>query len=157
MLKRPAHPVLGIDDQARAAATDLVDTMEAHPRCVGLAAPQIGIGLRIIVVDVSGHPSASASHGRLVVVNPRVVEVAGSEIAREGCQSLPDITARIRRAKRIRFEGILPSGEAFHSISLGFEARALQHEIDHLDGVLILDRVASPKEIFRRRPEMTGD
>lgn len=157
MLKQRALPVEQLDQEALAAGADLVDTMDAYPRCVGLAAPQIGIGLRIIAVDASSHPSASASHGRLVVFNPRIIEAAGSDLAREGCQSLPDITARVRRAKRIRFEGLLPDGRRFHSISLGFEARALQHEIDHLDGVLILDRAASPHEIFQRRPEMSGE
>ncbi|HEX2052499.1 MAG TPA: peptide deformylase [Actinomycetota bacterium] len=153
-LKQPAAPVHSLDAQVLAAAADLVDTMRAHIRCVGLAAPQLGIGLRIVVVDVSNHPSAQASHGLLVLVNPLIVQTAGSEMGREGCQSLPEITVRVRRAKRILFEGTLLDGTRLRSVTSGFEARAILHEIDHLDGVLILDRAASPKEVFRRTTDL---
>lgn len=156
VLKQRAAAVGEIDAAARSAAVDLVDTMRAHPRCVGLAAPQIGIGLRIIAVDVGSHPSASAAHGLLVLMDPVVVQTSGSEVGREGCQSLPDITARIRRAKRILFEARLVDGTPFRSMTAGYEARALQHEIDHLDGILILDRAASPNEVFRRSAEPPG-
>lgn len=134
-----------------ALAADLVETMRAYPRCVGLAAPQVGESVRMIAVDVSEHPKAAASHGLLVLVNPEVVASAGGEVGREGCLSLPDITANVKRAARITFRAQLPGGEQFSSMTMGFEARALLHEIDHLDGILILDRVASPAEVFARR------
>lgn len=118
---------------------DLIETMRAHPRCVGLAAPQIGEPLQVAVVDVSAHPTVTASNGLLLLVNPRILEVSvGMEVGREGCQSLPGITADIRRARRLRLEG--GDRELWAS---GFEARAVQHEIDHLGGILILDRVES--------------
>jgi peptide deformylase len=145
-------PAAGAPTRAvRAVAQDLLDTMRSHPRCVGLAAPQIGELIRVIVVDVSAHPRADASHGLLVLVDPVVTEVSGAEIGREGCLSLPDITANVRRPKRIRFEATLLDGVRISSLTAGFEARAILHEIDHLDGVLVLDRVASPSEIFPRR------
>jgi peptide deformylase len=127
-------------------ARDLEDTMDAFGHCVGLAATQLGEMLRIVVVDVSGHRKAPSSNGRLLLVNPRIVGSDGAEVGREGCLSIPDLTANVRRAVRIEVEaegGIVGSE--------GFEARCLQHEIDHLDGLLFLDRVDSlTADVFRR-------
>ncbi len=149
-LKQPAAHVEHIDDTVRSVAQDLVDTMAAHNRCVGIAAPQIGVQLRIIVVDVSSHPKAEESHGRLVLINPRLSDSEGSAIGREGCLSLPEITANVRRAERITVEAVCLDQKGLDVSTSGFEARALQHEIDHLDGILILDRAASAAEIFPR-------
>lgn len=150
-LRTPAAEVTDFDDSVLAVARDLIDTMRSHQRCVGLAAPQIGISLRMIAVDVSEHPKATASHGLVVMVNPVIADSAGREVGREGCLSLPDITANVARAERIQFEAWFPDGEPLRSVSAGFEARAILHEVDHLDGILILDRVASPAEVFARR------
>jgi peptide deformylase len=139
-------------DEARRIADDLVDTMRGGPRCVGVAAPQIGELVRIVVVDCSTHPKATSHHGLLRLLNPAVVEQSGSEIGREGCLSIPAITANVRRATAVVVEATDPDGEPLRIEADGFEARALQHEIDHLDGVLILDRVASlDTDVFRRR------
>jgi peptide deformylase len=139
-------------EEAQRIATDLVDTMRGGPRCVGVAAPQIGELVRIVVVDCSTHPKATVHHGLLVLVNPIVAAAEGSEIRREGCLSIPEITANVRRATAVVVEATDPAGEAVRIEAEGFEARALQHEIDHLDGVLILDRVASlDTDVFRRR------
>lgn len=151
ILQEEAAPCGGIDDHIKAVAQDLKDTMSAHKRCVGLAAPQIGVKLRLIAVNVDGHPRAAASHGPLLLVDPQVTDRAGFEVAREGCLSLPKITANVGRAVRIAFRAKTLSGGILDSWTSGFEARALLHEIDHLDGILILDRVASPKEIFARK------
>jgi peptide deformylase len=125
---------------------DLVDTMDAFGHCVGLAATQLGEMLRIVVVDVSGHRKAESSNGRLMLVNPRIVAAEGAEVGREGCLSIPDLTANVRRATRIEVE----AGDR-RIVSEGFEARCLQHEIDHLDGLLFLDRVDSlTADVFRR-------
>jgi peptide deformylase len=139
-------------ETARRVADDLVDTMRGGPRCVGVAAPQIGELVRIVVVDCSTHPKAHSHHGLLRLVNPAVVEASGSEIGREGCLSIPEITANVRRATAVVVEATDPDGAPLRIEAEGFEARALQHEIDHLDGVLILDRVASlDTDVFRRR------
>jgi peptide deformylase len=133
-------------------ASDLLDTMGAHTGCVGLAATQLDELVRMVVVDVTGHPKATSSNGLLVLVNPRLVAVSGAEVAREGCLSIPDLTANVRRATQIELEARAPGGEAVAIESEGFEARCLQHEIDHLDGILFLDRVDSlARDVFRRK------
>jgi peptide deformylase len=150
-LKQVARPIEPGDRVDRLAA-DLVETMRAGPRTVGLAAPQVGELVRVLVVDCSGHPKAHDSHGLLVLVNPVIAASAGSEIGREGCLSIPEITANVRRATEVVVAAASPEGAPLRIEAAGFEARALQHEIDHLDGVLILDRVASlDTDVFRRR------
>jgi peptide deformylase len=144
-LKQVARP-LERDEDATEVIGDLVDTMRAHQGCVGLAAPQIDHPVRVIVVDVSRHPKAKSSHGLLVLANPRVVRDRGSEVAREGCLSIPHLTANVRRATWIELESRNERLEAE-----GFEARCLLHEIDHLHGLLFLDRVDSlTTDVFRR-------
>ncbi len=148
LLKRVCEPV---DLRSGLAlAEDLVETMRAHPGCSGLAAPQVGEAVRVAVVDVSGRPTATAGNGLLVLVNPTVVARSESgELGREGCLSLPAILADVRRARRIVVTTDRPGGEST-IWSLGFEARAVQHELDHLDGLLILDRAASAHAIHLR-------
>jgi peptide deformylase len=145
MLKQVAAPTQAVD--AEDIGHDLLDTMRSFERCVGLAAPQIGELTRVIAVDVRGHPKADTHNGLLVLANPRIVETEGSEVAREGCLSIPDLTANVRRATSIVVQHATGAVE-----SLGFEARCLQHELDHLDGILFLDRVESlVDDVFRRR------
>jgi len=152
-LKRPAAAVDfdNLDDLV-GIARDLTDTMRANEGCVGLAAPQIDRIVRMIVVDVSEHPRAGASNGLLVLVNPRIVAASGSDVAREGCLSIPDFTANVRRATEVVIEAVTPEAEDVRIASEGFEARCLLHELDHLDGILFLDRVNSLKDdVFRRK------
>ena len=150
-LKATAAAVEPGDAAARVAA-DLVETMRSFPRCSGIAAPQVGELVRVVVVDVSEHPKATASHGLLELVNPRVVASSGAEVAREGCLSIPDLTANVRRATHVEIEALTPSGEERRIETEGFEARCLLHELDHLDGILFLDRVDSlATDVFRRK------
>jgi peptide deformylase len=132
-------------------AADLVETMRGQPRCVGLAAPQIGALVRIVAVDVTGHPKAESCHGLAVLVNPALVRAEGDVVGREGCLSIPDLTANVRRAAAVEIEALTPDGEPLSLAADAFEARVLQHELDHLDGVLFLDRVASKQDLFRRK------
>jgi peptide deformylase len=149
-LKRTAVAARGPDVER--VARDLLDTMRAHAGCVGLAAPQIDEHVRIVTVDVSGHPRAEAHNGLLVLVAPVVAHAAGTEVAREGCLSIPDLTANVRRATEIIVEARGLDGAPVRVESRGFEARCLLHEIDHLDGILFLDRVDSLKrDVFRRK------
>jgi peptide deformylase len=151
ILKAPAEPIAPGTD-ALLLAEDLVETMRASPACVGLAAPQIGVSVRAFCLDVSEHKKARTNHGLVVLLNPIVVSAEGSEIIREGCMSVPDFTANVRRSSTIVVEGTTPEGETRTIEAEGFEARAFQHEIDHLDGLLYLDRVASlSTDLFRRK------
>ncbi|MDX6503673.1 MAG: peptide deformylase [Gaiellaceae bacterium] len=137
---------------AEQVAADLLDTMRAHPRCVGLAAPQIGELVRMVVVDCTDHPRAPDAAGLLLLVNPEIVERDGEEVAREGCLSIPELTANVRRSVSIAVEALTPDGEPIALRSQGFEARCIQHELDHLDGILFLDRVDSlRRDVFRRK------
>jgi peptide deformylase len=150
-LQRPSAKVGPVDDQARSLATDLVDTMRARPACVGLAAPQIGVGLRAFVVDVTGHRKARSCHGELVLFDPELVSAEAPEVAREGCLSIPDLTGDVARATRVVFRGTGLDGAERVVDADAFEARALLHELDHLDGFLFLDRVASAHAVYLRK------
>jgi peptide deformylase len=150
LLKRRCAPVEDPELAARVAA-DLVDTMRSKPHCVGLAAPQLGELVRLVVVDVTGHPKAESCQGLVVLANPGIVGAEGDELGREGCLSIPDLTANVRRATRVAVEAVTPGGDPLAFEATGFEARVLQHELDHLDGVLFLDRIASKQDLFRRR------
>ena len=133
-------------------AADLVATMRVSPGCVGLAAPQVGVGARVFAVDVSGHPKTRSHHGTFVLCNAVVVSASRNERAREGCMSVPDLTGDVRRATRLVVRGALPgAGNLVDVTAEAFEARALQHEIDHCDGALFLDRVAGAHAVHPRK------
>ena len=133
-------------------AADLVATMRVSPGCVGLAAPQVGVAARLFCVDVSRHPKTQDHHGTFVLCNAEVVDASRNEKAREGCMSVPDFTGDVKRATRLVVQGRLPgSGREVRVTANAFEARALQHEIDHCDGLLFLDRVAGAHAIHPRK------
>jgi peptide deformylase len=145
------HPLLTrVADRAtdsEAVVADLLDTMRAFGHCVGIAAPQIGESVRVAVVDCTGHRKAPDAHGELILVNPVIVAAEGEEVGREGCLSIPDLTADVRRATAIEVEA-----DDLRMEAQGFEARVIQHEIDHLDGLLFLDRVESLEaDVYRRK------
>jgi peptide deformylase len=146
-----AEPVGSVDDTARALAQDLVDTMRASPACVGLAAPQIGVSRRVFVVDVTGHRKARSCHGTVVLFDPVILEHSHPEMAREGCMSVPDLTGDVARAGRLTVAGTTPDGRRLVLEVDAFEARAVQHELDHLDGLVFLDKVPGPHSVFPRK------
>lgn len=150
VLKHRSQPVGRVDDAARALAVDLVDTMRASPACVGLAAPQIGVGLRAFAIDVTGHRKARSCHGEVVLFDPEVLVASDPVRAREGCMSVPDLTGDVARPTVVVVRGLTVEGEERVLQVDAFEARAIQHEIDHLDGLLFLDRVGSADAVFRR-------
>jgi peptide deformylase len=129
---------------------DMLDTLEASPG-VALAAPQIGHLLNIIVVDVS-RKKGETGHGLVVLLNPRIVEQDQSRTIREGCLSVPDYTGNVLRYERTIVEGLTPDGKILVLAASGLEALAFQHEVDHLQGLLFLDRIDSlSTDLFRRR------
>lgn len=151
ILTAAADPVGRLDDVAHALARDLFDTMAASPACVGLAAPQIGVSRRVFVVDVTGHRKARSDHGPFVLFDPVLVARGPTELAREGCMSVPDLTGDVARPVRLTVRGSDLDGSMRTLEVVGFEARAVLHELDHLDGRLFLDRVAGPHHVFARR------
>lgn len=151
-LNQPGKPVDPAGVATLVLAADLIATMRESPSCVGLAAPQLGIGLRVFVVDVTGHPKATACHGCFVLCNAEIVEASRWKAGREGCMSVRHLTGDVKRAGRITVTGQLPgSGEDVSLATEGFEARAVQHEVDHCAGRLFLDRVAGAHAIHPRQ------
>jgi len=153
LLKKVCHQVETIDRAILALIDDLLDTMHAGPGSVGVAAPQIGVTLRVCVVDVSAsRHGKDNNHGQLCMINPEIVARSGSAIMREGCMSVPDYTGDVERATGITVRFNEPDGSERTIEATGFEAVAIQHEMDHLDGVLFLDRIVSLKTgLFRRK------
>ncbi|MFG1605796.1 peptide deformylase [Actinoplanes sp. NPDC049265] len=140
------------DPEVVQLAADLVATMRVSPGCVGLAAPQLGVSAQVFVVDVTQHPKTVTTHGTFVLCNAKVVEASRWRPGREGCMSVPDLTGDVKRAGRVVVEGALPgSGDPVSLATDAFEARALQHEIDHCGGKLFLDRVAGAHAIYQRK------
>ncbi|MCU7727268.1 peptide deformylase [Actinoplanes sp. KI2] len=152
VLSRVAADVDPTSAEVVQLAADLVATMRVSPGCVGLAAPQIGVGARVFAVDVTGHPKAATSHGTFVLCNAKIVEASRWKAGREGCMSVPDLTGDVKRAGRIVVEALAPgTGEPIILATDAFEARALQHEIDHCGGKLFLDRVAGAHAVYQRK------
>ena len=149
-LKQVSATVTEFNDDLRRLIADMEETLRSFPGCVGLAAPQLNHFLRIVIVDVSARPDIP-HHGCLILINPEVVEKDGAAVGREGCLSVPDFTGNVVRAERIRMRAQDSRGH-FQSFDCeGFEARAIQHELDHLDGFLFLDRLVSRRDLFRRK------
>jgi len=157
---RAPDPVLstrGADVDPAAAATislvaDLIATQLVSPGCVGLAAQQIGVAARVFSVDVSGHAKTRICHGAFALCNATVVTATRRERGREGCMSVPDFTGDVARARRLVVRGQLPVTSEWVEITTdGFEAVALQHEIDHTNGLIFLDRVTGPQGVHPRR------
>jgi peptide deformylase len=133
-------------------AADLVATMQVSPGCVGLAAPQIGVDARVFVLDVTGHPKARSCAGLVVMVNPVVEDAGAPQRGREGCMSVPDFTGDVARPRTLTVTGFLPgSGESITISADRFEARAFGHELDHLDGLLFLDRLTGANALHPRQ------
>ena len=152
VLGRTGDEVDPTDPEVIRLAADLIATMRVSPGCVGLAAPQVGVGAQVFAVDVTGHPKASTTHGAFVLCNAKIIEASRWKVGREGCMSVPDLTGDVKRAGRIVVDAVLPgTGEPVSITTDAFEARALQHEIDHCAGQLFLDRVAGAHAVYQRK------
>ncbi|NOR51974.1 MAG: peptide deformylase [Gammaproteobacteria bacterium] len=152
ILKQTSEPVEQFDAELKAFIDDLEETMRAGPGGVGIAASQVGRLQRIVLVDVSGARKPVPNHGLMVLINPEITRWEGMKVGREGCMSVPDYTGNVIRAEKITLTALDINGEEQQFESEGFEARAIQHELDHLDGMLFLDRLVSRnKDLFRRK------
>ncbi len=152
VLAAPGAKVDPLAGEIMALAADLIATMRAAPGCVGLAANQIGEPVNVFALDVTGHPKAKTTHGTFVLCNAEILEATRWQKGREGCLSVPDLTGDVKRAGRLVVRGHLPgTADPVTVTADAFEARALQHEIDHCAGLLFLDRVAGPHAIYARQ------
>lgn len=156
-LKQISEPVECFDDDLHAFIEDLEETRQVGPAAVGIAAPQVGHFQRVVILDCSQTRKPVPNHGHLILVNPEITHWDGFELGREGCLSVPDYTGNVIRAGRIKLVARDPQGESHEYEMEGYEARALQHEIDHLDGLLFLDRVVSRRtDLFQRKVYQKG-
>lgn len=150
-LRQVSEPVEQFDGVLQGHIDDLEETRLAGPGAVGIAAPQVAWFQRVLIVDVSGRKK-TGNHGHLILVNPEITEWDGFAIGREGCLSVPDYTGNVVRAERIRLDALDREGNRLCFEMEGFEARAVQHEMDHLDGLLFLDRLVSRRQdLFQRK------
>jgi peptide deformylase len=154
-LKRVSAPVEKITDEIRRLAADMAEIMYAEPG-IGLAAPQVGEAIRLIVLD-TGWTEEGAERDARVIVNPEILEREGRLVWTEGCLSVPDYTAEVERAARVRVRGLDLEGRELLEEVEGLRAVCFQHEIDHLDGVLFIDRISRLKRslyVKKRRKAM---
>ncbi|CAH2032229.1 peptide deformylase [Trichlorobacter ammonificans] len=153
LLKQKSAPVEAVTDEVVQLARDMAETMYAAPG-VGLAAPQVGVLQRIIVVDVSGKEEAP----RLItVINPVITHAEGSVYEEEGCLSVPDYSASVSRHERVTVKGLSLEGQERIWQADGLLAIAFQHEIDHLDGILFVDRLSPLKrELYLKKCKKKG-
>jgi peptide deformylase len=146
-LLRPSEIITDFNGDLKDLAEDMLETMYRAPG-IGLAAPQVGINCRLIVID----PTAGEEAGhQLILVNPKVVEETGTQKEEEGCLSLPGLTAVVQRPYRVRVKAADLEGNPLDIEGEGLLARVLCHEIDHLDGILYLDRLSSLKRDLLKR------
>ncbi len=152
ILKQKAAPIENIDDRTQQLVEDMVNTMYAASG-IGLAANQVGIPQRLCVIDTSQREEKGSL---IVLINPLILEVEGSVEAEEGCLSIPGCSTMIKRAEKVHVRGLTIDGKPIEIEGTGLLARALQHEIDHLDGLLIFDRMSPIKrKFFKRRYKKT--
>ncbi len=152
ILKTKCNEVTAFNSELNLFAENLIETMYSFKFCVGLAAPQTGNLQRIIAIDISKARKPQEGHNLLLLINPIIEEARNFKIVREGCLSIPDFTANVKRAMSIKVKYQDLKGDFKSLETIDFEAHAIQHEMDHLDGILFLDRIVNPaSDLFRRR------
>ncbi|MEN3034459.1 MAG: peptide deformylase [Aquificaceae bacterium] len=149
----PSKEVKDFDQSLKELSESLIRIVYSNPGCVGIAAPQVGINKRLIIVDVSksNHRLKTTCNGTLTLVNPEIIKSEGEIVLREGCLSVPEFTGNVKRFFKIQVIAKDINGKDIELETEGFEAVVIQHEIDHLNGKVFLDRLISPKELFRRK------
>lgn len=158
-LKQVAEPIRAVDDEIRTLVDDMAETMYAAPG-VGLAANQVGVLLRVFVIDIASDDEPSDLR---VFINPEIVETDGTQTWEEGCLSFPGVTEEIRRAERVRVKALDRDGNPFELEADGLLAVAIQHETDHLNGVVMLDKLSAVKrrllgrKLARAKDEVAAD
>ncbi len=151
VLRNKTSRVERIDSALDRLIEDMVETMRAVSG-VGLAANQVGVPLQLAVIDLSLREDKDQRHPLLVIINPELLSLEGSVVEEEGCLSVPDYAEKVRRAARVKVRALDRTGTLFELEAEGLMAKALQHEIDHLNGLLFVDKLSPlKKSLFRRR------
>ncbi|MDR3112090.1 MAG: peptide deformylase [Elusimicrobiota bacterium] len=152
LLRKISQPIENVDEEVVTLVNNLKKTLYFHKNCVGIAAVQTGVLKRIVVTDVSQSFKEHKNNGPIVMINPQIVYSSGKLSSREGCLSVPDFLGQVERKKKIEVEYLDLNEKKQILKTSGFEAIAIQHEIDHLNGKIFLDRVTSLKtDLFRRK------
>jgi peptide deformylase len=150
VLRKKTARVSQIDDAIHRLIEDMVETMHAAPG-VGLAANQVGVPLQVAVIDLSAREEQAEHHSLLVIINPEILSTEGAVVEEEGCLSIPEYAENVRRAARVKVRAQDRTGKTFELEAEGLLAKALQHEIDHLNGLLYIDRLSPLKKSFFKR------
>ena len=146
VLRQKAKRVTRIDRSIQRLIDDMIDTIHAEPNRPGLAAPQVGVLLRVAVIDVP-------EHGLVTLINPRIVKKEGERVVQEGCLSVPGYFGEIKRAETVRVRARDRNGKEFRLKAQGLLAQALEQETEHLDGILYIDHVESSDKLFEAAEE----
>lgn len=148
-LRRKSSPVETVNAEIKRLLDDMAETMYDAPG-VGLAASQVGVNVRAIVVDIAAQEEDSP--GLIKLINPEIVFSEGQQIGEEGCLSIPGFVSLVKRKERVTVKGLNEEGKQAEIDASGLLARVLQHEIDHIDGILFIDRLSRLKrELFKKR------
>jgi len=150
-LRKTSEPVMTFGQVLFGQLTDLEAAMRSGLGGVGIAAPQLGDHRRVVVIDCTAARRPCRNHGLLYLANPEIIDHSGGDVlGREGCLSVPDWVGMVPRARNIRLQYQDAYGKDHKIEASDFEARVIQHEIDHLDGILFIDRVVSTHDLVRR-------
>jgi peptide deformylase len=141
VLRQKAKRVTKIDKSIQKLIDDMIDTLRAEPNRAGLAAPQVGVPLRVAVIELP-------EHGLITLINPEIVKKEGERIVQEGCLSIPGYFGEIKRAVTVKVKAQNRHGKQFRLKAQGLLAQALEQEIEHLDGVLYIDHLESTENLF---------
>lgn len=157
VLRKESEPVGAVTRRVRRVVQDLKDTLNAHQEGIGLAAPQIGVNTRVVVVRLGGGQEDSEPDPPLALINPEVVEASDPRRDFDGCLSLPGLYGETVRPHYLRVTGLDQAGCPFDAVFQGFDAVVVHHEIDHLNGVLFIDRVEHPEDLYHLRENEDGE
>lgn len=157
-LRKKSKPVRSINRRVKTLVRDLGDTLNDHPAGIGLAAPQIKVHSRVVVVRLGGGRDNESEPGPPVaLINPEVIEARNEERDFDGCLSFPGLYAETVRPHYLRITGLDEAGNLFDRVFQGFDAVVVHHEIDHLDGVLFIDPVENIEDLYRVREDENGE
>jgi len=157
VLRAESKPVGSVTRRITKLMQDLKDTLNAHPEGIGLAAPQIGVNTGVVVVRLGGHDDNSEPGPPRPLINPQIVESRDKRRDFDGCLSFPGLYGETKRPHYLRVTGLDEAGLPFDEVFEGFDAVVVHHEIDHLDGVLFIDRVERPEDLYHVRENEEGE